>query len=264
LACALIVVARWTARLRVGVCCAALAGGCQPVQQVLQPTAPAVMMPGGATPVFAAPPVATAPGVVVDPLTASPYVADELPPGAPPIVDASEGGSSRIHVPVANRDWTWEQIVDVVDDYFRIERERQVQVVGDVVTEGRIDSFPEVSGTILEPHRSDSVGRFNRWESTFQTIRRRAAVRVIPDATGYLVDVCVEKELEDLPRPEHATAGAAVFRYDDSLPSPERGVSRTRLSRSWINLGRDPALERRMLSDIQERLTPQAPAGFVP
>lgn len=252
------------ARLRaVAAWCAALAIGCQPVQQALQPVAPVAIVQPGAPQFFAAPPVATTDGVVVDPFAVSPY-AEGLPPGAAPVIDASDGGSSRIHVPVVNRDWTWEQIVDVVDDYFRIERERQVQIVGDVVTEGRIDSFPEVSSTIIEPHRHDTVGRYNRWESTFQTIRRRAAVRVIPDASGYLVDVTVQKDLEDLPRPEHSTAGAAVFRFDNSLASPGVGVSRTRLASTWIELGRDPPLERRILSDLQERLTPQAAPGFAP
>ncbi len=239
-----------------------VAAGCQPLQQTLQPTAPVVVVQPGAPQLFAAPPVASAEGVVVDPF-ATPYP-QAMAPGTPPFIDAGEGGASRIHVPVVNRDWTWEQIVDVVDDYFRVERERQVQVVGDVITEGRIDSFPQVGATIVEPHRHDSVGRYNRWESTFQTIRRRAAVRVIPDAGGYLVDVTVEKDLEDLPRPEHATAGAAVFRNDNSLPSSvDEGVSPIRLAGNWILLGRDPALERQMLADIQARLTPQAAPGFV-
>ena len=122
-----------------------------------------------------------------------------------------------IFVPVNNQDWTWEQIVDVVDDYFRVERESRVQVVGNVLTEGRIDTFPQVGATLPELHRRDSVGRYNRWESTFQTIRRRALVRVIPERNGYLIDLSVFKELEDLPHPEHATAGAATFRSDSSL-----------------------------------------------
>jgi hypothetical protein len=176
----------------------------------------------------------------------------------------ADGGSSRILIPVTNRDWAWEQIVDVVDDYFRIERERQVQVVGDVVTEGRIDVFPQIGATIPELHRHDSVGRYNRWESTLQTIRRRAAVRVIPDAAGWLVDITVEKDLEDLPRPELATAGAATFRFDNSIPGPEyETVSHTQLAGRWILLGRDPLLEQRMLSDIQARLAPQPAANFV-
>jgi hypothetical protein len=80
-------------------------------------------------------------------------------------------------------------------------------------------------------------------------------VRVIPDAAGYLVEVIVEKELEDLPTPQHATAGGAVFIDNGSLPSRRlEDVNRTRSSPLWLQLGRDPALEQQMLADIQARL----------
>ena len=42
-------------------------------------------------------------------------------------------------------------------------------------------------------------------------MRRRAVVRVIPAQGGHWVDVAVFKELEDVVKPEHATAGAATF-----------------------------------------------------
>jgi hypothetical protein len=135
--------------------------------------------------------------MVVDPFAVDPNAA---PYTQSPVADFGAGGPNQIHVPVANRDFTWEQIVDVVDDYFTIQRERQVQIVGDVLTEGRIDTLPRIGATILEPHREDSVGRYNRWESTFQTIRRTATVRVIPDATGYLIDVSVQS-LEEAAAP---------------------------------------------------------------
>lgn len=164
----------------------------------------------------------------------------------PPLAEPPEG-AHPLHVNVYNREWAWEQIVDVVDDYFRIERERQVQLVGNVLTEGRIDTYPQLGATLTEPQLRDSVGRYNRWESTLQTIRRRAVVRVVPDATGYLIDVEVYKELEDLPQPEHATAGAASFRNDSALPSRrQRAESRLALSPYWIPLGRDAALEAEM------------------
>ena len=176
-----------------------------------------------------------------------------LQPQAAPA--ASAVSANPIYIPVVNQDWAWEQIVDVVDDYFRIERESRVQLVGNVVTEGRIDTFPQVGATIAEPHRPDSVGRYNRWESTYQTIRRRGLVRVIPEQGGYLIDLAVFKELEDLPYPENATAGAATFRYDDSLPSRfNEEVSHTRLSDYWIPMGRDVDCEQQMLAEIQARL----------
>jgi len=164
--------------------------------------------------------------------------------------------ANPLFVPVGNQDFAWEQIIDVVDDYFRVERESRVQTVGNVITEGQIDTFPQVGATWLEPHRPDSAGWDNRWESTFQTIRRRAVLRVIPQQGGYLLDVVVNKELEDLPRPENSTAGAATFRNDNSLPSRfDESVTRTRFSKNWIPRGRDFMVEQQLLADIRARLT---------
>jgi hypothetical protein len=158
-------------------------------------------------------------------------------------------------VPVVDEEIVWDQIVAVVSDYFTVTREQRARR-SEFPTEGRIETAPQDGASWLEPHRHDSVGRFNRWESTYQTIRRRAIVRVVPDAAGYLVEAIVEKELEDLPKPEHATAGAATFRNDASLPSRRlEQVNRTHLSPRWIQLGRDPALEQRMLAEIHARLS---------
>jgi hypothetical protein len=175
--------------------------------------------------------------------------------GLPPGPEAVPGLANPILVPVVDDQLAWEQIADVVSDYFTIAREQQARRSGEVWSEGRIDTAYEGGATWLEPHRHDSVGSFNRWESTFQTIRRIATVRVIPDAGGYLVEVVVNKELEDMPRPEHSTAGAATFRTDGSLPSARADtVSRTFSSPRWIPLGRDTPLEARMLADIHARL----------
>jgi hypothetical protein len=158
-------------------------------------------------------------------------------------------------VPVADEDLAWDQIADVVSDYFTIAHEQRVRRSGGAWMEGRIDTAPLTGATVLEPHKLDSVGTFNRWESTFQSIRRRATVRVLPDANGYLVEVIVEKELEDLPRPENATVGPSSFGSEQTLPSKRlEQILRTHTSPKWIQLGRDPALEQRILADIHARL----------
>lgn len=238
--------------------CCALAGlGCKPIDVAPSfPPAPAIPTLPAPDGLFAAPPAPSTQGVLVDPFAFDPNA--PLTTGVPAF-GIGPPGTSQVHIPVANRDWTWEQIVDAFDDYFRIERERQVQLAGDVLTEGRIDSYPLIGATILEPHRRDSVGRYNRWESTFQTIRRRATLRVIPDAAGYIVDVTVEKDLENLPQPENATAGAATFANSVSVAGePETLGSRTSLTGNWIFMGRDSALEQEILANIQSRLSPQA------
>jgi hypothetical protein len=196
-----------------------------------------------------------------------------LPEGVqPPGVVGADGPivvpQNNVVVPAVNRDFAWDQVVDVVDDYFEIEREERVKQVGDTLTEGSIDTFPLTGATLLEPWRRDSVGYYERLESTLQSIRRRAFVRVVPDQHGYLVDVTVIKELEDVPQPEKASAGAATFRYDTSLQrdtefatdpfripgDPARPNGPRTPTVGWIPLGRDPKLEQEMLAKIQTRL----------
>jgi len=148
---------------------------------------------------------------------------------------------------------TWEQIVDLVDDYFPIEREEPVRLYGDTLTEGRLETFSTVSRTILEPWRRDVAGGQQLLESTLQSIRRRAVVRVIPGEPGYFVEVAVYKELEDVTRPEHAASGASIFRYDSSLTRVVNPVGEQAVTEGWIPQGRDHELEQQILADIQER-----------
>jgi hypothetical protein len=248
----------------------------EPQRTWVQPAAPVEMVPimplpesagprPGALlgPTFGAP--SLAPGVVYPPAEApaptSP-LANIAPGGAispqfglPAAPEPVPGIANPIFVPATDDQLAWEQIADVVSDYFTIAREQQVRRSGEAWCEGRIETAYQGGASWLEPLRKDSVGAFNRWESTFQTIRRSAIVRVIPDANGYLVEVVVQKELEDLPHPERASASVAAFPNDFSLPTARAGdVSRTLSSPRWLPLGRDPALEAKMLAEIHARL----------
>lgn len=169
-----------------------------------------------------------------------------------------------LFVPSMDREFLWNQTVDSVDDYFRIEREERVRLIAGVLTEGRIDTFPVTGSTILEPWRTDSTPGFEKWHATLQTIRRRATVRVIPTDGGYLMDVAVQKELEDLDKPEHATAGGATLRYDGTLVRQEGAPGRYSVTLGWIPVGRDVTLEQRLLADIEARLAVGQKVGHLP
>lgn len=164
-------------------------------------------------------------------------------------------------VPVANYDLVWDSVVNVVDDYFTIDAEQRPRQVGGVVLMGRLDTFPEMGSTLLEPHRGDSVGVYERLESTLQTIRRRAVVQAIPGPEGFLIDVAVFKELEDSKRPQHATAGAATLRYDDSLTRFEEPIGGQAVTVGWIPQGRDELLEQRIIAQIQDCLSSAQQGG---
>jgi hypothetical protein len=185
---------------------------------------------------------------------------------------------------VANHELVWEGVHDVVSDYFRIDREDQVRLLGSTLTVGRIDTFPQPGATLLEPWQHDSADCYERLESTLQSIRRYAVVKVYPvenGGRGFWVEVAVWKELENVPRPEHATAGAATFRND---MTPDRNANSAPLAgdtpgqplnvgpgmlgkgkagkpsevpSTWIPQGRDTALEQRILGQILDRFTPE-------
>lgn len=189
-------------------------------------------------------------------------------PGGPMMAGPPSSPSNSVLIPPLNAEVVWCQLVDVTDDYFKVQQEQRVIFAQGIPTEGRIVTFPQTGATLLEPWRGDSVGFQERLESTLQSIRRIATVRLIPDPGGWRVEVVVQKELENLRRPMHATAGGATFRNDDSLyrygtPLPVLGqrvgdqprpVATPTRSAGWIPLGRDPLLERRMLDKILVQL----------
>ena len=167
-------------------------------------------------------------------------------------------------VAVADRDLLWHALVDVVDDYFTIDREEPVRLVGEVLTEGRIDTFAEGGSTYFEPWRLDAANSYEKWEGTLQSIRRLATVRVLPSANGFFVEVAVFKELEDVPRPDRSTTAQATFRNDNSLLRPTQPVGERITSAGWIPLGRDAALEQRMLDQLRMRLAVPSPPLYPP
>ncbi len=183
-------------------------------------------------------------------------------PGPPP------GPRNAVVIPPLDAEVVWTSMVDVADDYFKVQSEQRVVFANGVPTEGRIDTYPQTGANVLELWRGDSVGWHERWESTLPSIRRIGTMRLIPDPGGWRVEVEVEKELEYLARPMRATAGGASFRNDDSLyrygtPLPTLGqavgdqprpVSAPTPTAGWIPLGRDPLLEQRMLERLVAKL----------
>jgi hypothetical protein len=169
-----------------------------------------------------------------------------------------------LFIPPVDREVLWNQTVDALDDYFRIEREDRVRLIGGVLTEGRIDTFPTTGSTIFEPWRVDSTPGYEKLHATLQSIRRRATVRVIPADGGYLLDVVVQKELEDLDKPEHATAGGATLRHDGTIVRQQGPPGRHSVTLGWIPIGRDMTLEQRILADVSARINVPGQAGHTP
>lgn len=164
-------------------------------------------------------------------------------------------------VPVADREFVWNQVVDTLDNYFRIEREERVKLVDGILTEGRIETYAATGSTVFEPWGRDSSPGYERLHATLQSIERRATVLVTPTDGGYLIHVTVNKTQEEVTQPEHASVGKVIRRHDGSLVKKDRphtGSSAATVGSpqtvGWIPIGRDLTLERRILHELRSRL----------
>jgi hypothetical protein len=138
----------------------------------------------------------------------------------------------------------FENVLDVIDDYFEIAYSNRY--------DGRIETFPRVSPGLEQPWRPGSPDWYQRVEATLQSMRRRASVLIQPaDDGGFFVQVIVYKELEDVPRPIRATAGAAAFRSDPTVERQFEVIDPSLLEGNWIPKGRDTELEQLILQRLK-------------
>ena len=160
-----------------------------------------------------------------------------------------------LRLPPVTDQFVWMQIVDTVDDYFRISREQPVQNSRGMILDGRIETAYRPGSSIMEPWRQDSTPGFERLQSTFQSIRRKATLVVRPIGAGYSLEVIVQKELEDTDRTQYATETTATRRHDGTLLRQDDSYDDGPETLGWIPLGRDSSLEQAILRDIYGRVT---------
>lgn len=160
-----------------------------------------------------------------------------------------------LELPPAADNFVWSQVVDAVDDYFRITREQPVQNSNGIFLDGSLETSYRTGASLLEPWRKDSTAGFERLQSTLQSIRRRAIVNVRPQGAGYTLEVIVQKDLEDTDRTQYATESTASVRHDGTLLRKGDEYDDSPRTLGWIPLGRDTSLEQVILRDIFGRIT---------
>jgi hypothetical protein len=149
----------------------------------------------------------------------------------------------------------FEAVLTTLDDYFEIAYANRY--------DGTIRTHPKIAPGLDQPWRPGSPDGAERLLATAQTIRYRCDVTihpVAPDAaqpaaaSGYMVQVVVFKELEDLPRPIKATAGAAAFRSDNTVDRQFEVVDPSVVDTAWIPKGREVYLEQEILKRIMQNV----------
>jgi len=141
----------------------------------------------------------------------------------------------------------FDRTFDTLQEYFPVKRSNRF--------DGLIETWPMQTAGYFDVCKFGWYDDYELLESTFQTIRRYAVARITPaDGGGYLVSLAVYKELEDLPKPRHASTGAAVLRGDHSIERSYEVVDPLFLTKGWIPLGQDCALEQIILCKLRQCL----------
>jgi hypothetical protein len=167
--------------------------------------------------------------------------------------------SNPLQVPNHPADFVWNQVVDTIDDFFQIDSETRPMKTGEQWLEGKLETFPEIGSSYFEPWRRDTVIGFQRLQSTLQTMRRTAKVQVVPNNAGYLIEVVVNKDIEEVDRSLSGADGAAAARHDGSVVRTDPTLRGQPITLDWIEQERDNELEQQILREIQGRLLEVGP-----
>jgi hypothetical protein len=139
----------------------------------------------------------------------------------------------------------FEKTLDIVSGYFEIREATR--------WDGHISTFPRIAPGFEQFWKPGSPDAYQRLEATWQTIRHRADVLIEPAPDGgFFIHVKVFKELEDLPRPIRATAGAAAFQTNPTLERQFEVIDLGVYESNWIPRGRDCELEQLILQRIKK------------
>lgn len=157
-------------------------------------------------------------------------------------------------IPTSDYEGLWSAIAEAVGQTFTIANEEPIRMYDNVLTEGYLETEPKIGASLLEPWHDDSVRFQDRLEATYQTIRRRAIVRVTPESDqGFLVQVSVSCEMEDLPQPIRGITGDVFLPSSISTERILQSDQGTSGSNGWFLFDHDHALEQQLLRQILYR-----------
>src|SRR5262249_26244958 len=129
-------------------------------------------------------------------------------------------------------------------------------------------THPRIAPGLEQPWKPGSPDGAERLLCTLQTIRYRCDVTIQPSDPptgpgpgGYLVQVVVYKELEDLKQPIPATGGGAAIRSDNPVERQYEVVDPSVVESNWIPLGREVNIEQILLQRITKKLHGRNPNG---
>jgi len=174
---------------------------------------------------------------------------------APPIGDTGPGGEVELNPMYLPFEASFKEYRRVFDSALSALHDLGFEIREANFYAGHIETLPRIVpglGLFWKPGNPDL---HDRLAATMQTYRHRAIVAIEPaERGGYFLKAVVFKELEDLPRPVRATAGAAIFRNDNNVERQYEVIDPTVFESNWMPRGRDSCIEQLLLQQIRKCL----------
>ncbi len=162
--------------------------------------------------------------------------------------------NNPMYVSIQDHERLWATIFDVMDGHFDVEKSDPMRLHDDVLTEGRLLTKPRIAPSFMEPWHHDSGSMRERCDSTLQTIRHYAVVRVVPEQGGFFIEMHVYKELENRASPALADTSTGNLRFDVASEKLFSEIDALPAQQGWQLIDRDKALEEKLLGEILYRL----------
>lgn len=119
---------------------------------------------------------------------------------------------------------------------------------------GVIETVPTTSAQWGEFWRQDVADSHSLVESSLQTVQRQATVRFVRGDSGWTIEVQVGVSRLVAPDSQITSSSSVIRGFSGDLPTTEGRVVRTATDRRrWVSVGRDAAMEERLLARILSR-----------
>ncbi len=122
-----------------------------------------------------------------------------------------------------------------------------------------VTTHPASSQHYFEFWRHDVATAYDWFDASINPVRRHAQARVVEHDGGVDLEVTVVRQRRSMPDRQFNDAGAAYQFFGYSLPSTAGAERISRESETWLDRGRDGAMEARLIGEILAHME-QSPA----
>jgi hypothetical protein len=144
-------------------------------------------------------------------------------------------------------DTAWEETIDVLREHYFIPDSQNQRA-------GLIVSYPTLSRQWFEFWRDDSLGTYEKMESSIHSIRRTARVKFVPVKDKYQIQISIMVQRKAEPERQITSASGTILAFRDTAPLMSGEKKPRAKTITWTQVGEDVKLANYLLHRLERRL----------